>query len=141
MRTALTLIQQLNLHHWRNLDMKSILRNLRPLRVLVSLCVCAVLLLAAIPASPAFAASKIEQPANRVAEDYDLRSREALKDGGVSAPMPELQQQQEGGLNEVQGKAGKDELKRPSNSKGTTIEKQIEKALDGVHDKVEDTIK
>ncbi len=50
--------------------------------------------------------------------------------------MEEVQSRTGGGLNEVQGEAGKKNMKRPSNSQGaTTAQDIIERAMDKAQNK------
>ncbi|HEY9909308.1 MAG TPA: hypothetical protein V6D18_17095 [Thermosynechococcaceae cyanobacterium] len=117
---------------------------LRPLRFLLTFCFCALLWVAY--TAPSFAVPATGEPnpsANRAAKAYERVSREPLEAG---KPGPNLKEAQaktsDGGLNEVQGKAGLEEMNRPSNSGGSpTVEKRIEKALEGAQGKVEGIIK
>ncbi|MBW4579680.1 MAG: hypothetical protein KME42_08935 [Tildeniella nuda ZEHNDER 1965/U140] len=118
--------------------MKDVLAVLRPLRYLVTICLCAVLLFSYV--TPAFAAPIKNEPnavANQAAKEYEQESRDAI----ATDHPPNLNETQKktrgGGLNEVQGKAGLKEMKRPSNSEGTpSVERGIKGALEKVQDKM-----
>ncbi|MBD2021131.1 hypothetical protein H6F43_13175 [Leptolyngbya sp. FACHB-36] len=127
--------------------MKSVLAALRPLRFLLSVCICAFLLFSyALPTFDAAAVPLKDEPAknepnpsaNKAVKEYEQVARDALHTPGGPGPNLEETQArtQEGGLNEVQGRAGLEEMKRPSNSGGVpTVEKSIKNALEKVQDK------
>ncbi|XHX79339.1 MAG: hypothetical protein RBJ76_05250 [Stenomitos frigidus ULC029] len=118
--------------------MKDVLAVLRPLRYLVTLCLCAVLLFSSV--APAFAASAKNEPnpsANKAAKEYEQESRNAI----ATDHPPNLSETQAktkgGGINEVQGKAGLNEMNRPSNSGGIpSVEKDVKNVLEKVQDKL-----
>jgi ABC-type nickel/cobalt efflux system permease component RcnA len=113
--------------------MKSVLTALRPLRALLVVCFATLVLFSTV--SPSFAAAMKNEPnpsTNKAAKEYEQVSRDALETGH---PGPNLKESQEktkgGGLNEVQGKAGLEEMNRPSNSGGVpTVEEKIQDALE-----------
>lgn len=124
--------------------MKSIRFNLsawvRPVRVLISLCVCALLLFSY--ASPAYSAtkggmtgysgtsSKPKQGEENLLE-IEKKSQEAV----LSDPYSQEKTMREAnkGLNEIQGDADMDKMKRPENTTGVeSVEQKVEKALEAV---------
>lgn len=121
--------------------MKSVLTAFRPLRVLFSLCICALMILSTVlPATAAPMRNEPNPSANSAAKKYEQVSREPLESGH---PGPSLQEAQEktnnGGLNEVQGRAAIEDMKRPSNAKGSpAVESKIQDALEKVQDKIDD---
>lgn len=118
--------------------MKSVLTALRPLRHLLTVCFCAILLFSYV--APAFAAPMKNEPnptANQAAKEYEQESRDAIATDGPPSMKETQKKTRGGGLNEVQGKAGLDEMKRPSNSGGTpSVEKDIKNVLEKVQDKI-----
>lgn len=119
--------------------MKAILRSLR---FLVAVCISALLLFSSVlPTFSANAAPMKNEPnanANAAAKKYEQVSREPLEAGH---PGPNLKESQEktkgGGINEVQGTAAAENMKRPSNSGGVpTVEKDIKNALEKAQDVV-----
>lgn len=121
--------------------MKSVLH---PFRFLAMLCFCLLMLVSYV--APSFAVPMSNEPnssANKAAKEYEQAGRDSLE---VGHPGPTLKEAQEktsgGGLNEVQGTAGMEEMNRPSNSGGVpTVEKRIKNALEGVQDKAESVVK
>lgn len=117
--------------------MKAVLTVLRPLRYLVTLCLCAVLLFSY--AAPAFAVPATGEPnaaANKAAKAYEQESRDAIATDHPPTMSETQQKTKGGGLNEVQGKAGLNEMKRPSNSAGTpSVEKGVKNVLEKVQEK------
>ena len=117
--------------------MKDVLTALRPLRYLVMLCLCAVMLFSSV--APAFAVPARNEPnpeANQAAKEYEQESRAAI----ATAHPPNLEETQAktkgGGINEVQGKAGLDEMKRPANASGTpSVEKDVKNIIEKVQEK------
>ncbi|XGV96746.1 MAG: hypothetical protein ACAF41_28985 [Leptolyngbya sp. BL-A-14] len=118
--------------------MKDVLTVLRPLRHLVMLCLCAVLLFSYV--TPAFAAPMRNEPnaaANKAAKEYEQESRDAIATDHPPTLSETQRKTQGGGLNEVQGKAGIDEMSRPSNAGGTpSVEKDVKNVLEKVQDKL-----
>ncbi len=117
--------------------MKDVLTALRPLRHLVTLCLCAVMLFASV--APAFAVPARNEPnaaANKAAKQYEQESRDAI----ATDHPPNMKETQAktkgGGLNEVQGKAGLNEMKRPSNTSQTpSVEKDVKNIIEKVQEK------
>ncbi|MBW4472029.1 MAG: low temperature-induced protein [Stenomitos rutilans HA7619-LM2] len=118
--------------------MKDVLTVLRPLRYLVTICLCAVLLFSYV--TPAFAAPMRNEPnaaANKAAKEFEQESRDAIATDHPPSLGETQQKTKGGGLNEVQGKAGLNEMKRPSNSGGApSVEKDIKNVLEKVQDKI-----
>lgn len=113
--------------------MKSIRLNLsaliRPLRVVVAACVCAFLLFtAAAPAYSANASHPKSGEANLL--DIERKSQEAVLEDPYN--LKETQKEANKGLNEIQGDSDFNQMKRPENSTGQSIEGKIEKALEKV---------
>lgn len=120
--------------------MKSVLKMLRPLRFLFAVCISMLLVVSYV--APSFAAPMKNEPnasANKAAKEYEQVSREPLEAGHPGPNLEESQEKTQGaGLNEVQGTAGAEEMKRPSNSGGApTVEKQIKNALEKAQDKID----
>lgn len=105
---------------------------LRPVRLLLTVCVCAVLLMSY--ASPAYSANtNTSSPTGGEANllDIERKSQEAV----LSNPYDLKKQIEETnpGLNEVQGTADIEEMKRPENTKGVeSVEEIIGKSLEKV---------
>ena len=118
--------------------MKDALTVFRPLRYLLALCVCAVLLFSAV--TPAFAAPMKNEPnaaANQAAKEYEQESRDAIATDHPPTMSETQSKTRGGGLNEVQGKAGLKEMKRPSNAAGMpSVEKDVKNVLEKVQDKI-----
>ncbi|WP_058998497.1 hypothetical protein [Leptolyngbya sp. NIES-2104] len=114
--------------------MKSLLSALR---YVLTICLCAVLLFASVaPSALAQAVVKDKPMANepsssttKAAKEYEGAARETIDKGGLQSLEEVRDRTKGGGLNEVQGTAGFDEMKRPSNTGATSIEEQIEKGL------------
>jgi hypothetical protein len=121
--------------------MKSFLRSIR---TFLTVCLFSILLFSY--TLPSFAAPMRNEPnpnANAAAKKYEQVSREPLEAGH---PGPTLEEAQEkaggGGVNEIQGKVGIENMKRPSNSGGLpTVEENIKEALEAVEGKVGDIVK
>lgn len=93
---------------------------------------------------PAFAVTSGQNnPSNLTKGEEDLsgileQSREFMDSKGYFSTN-KVQRQSNRGLNEVQGAADLDKMKRPSNSQGTTVEKTAQKALENIQGKAEET--
>jgi hypothetical protein len=106
---------------------------LRPLRFLVIVFACSLLILSnSLPAS-AIGSSK-SKPSDGVVklDKIEQRAEDVLKTPlAPSAEEAQARSQEPGSLNEVQGAADINKMNRPSNSRGaTTAKDQIEGALD-----------
>lgn len=114
--------------------MKSLLSALR---YGLAVCLCAVLLFASVvPSASAQAVVKDKPMANesspevsKAAKQWEGAARETIDKGGLQSLEEVRDRTKNGGLNEVQGTAGFNEMKRPSNTNATSIEEQIEKGL------------
>lgn len=111
--------------------MKSLLSGLR---FFLTICLCAVLLLASVVPSAAAQTNVKDKPmtneASKIAKEYERTAKETIDKGGLQS-LEEVRDRSSGGaLNEVQGTAGFDEMKRPSNTSAKSIEQQIEEGLD-----------
>lgn len=105
---------------------------LKPLRFLFLIFTCTLLIFSSV--SPAFAASGSTTQEGQAAKVYTKKAQDALNDAPQS--LKEVQKRTAGGLNEVQGKAGIDKMKRPSNSQNaTTAQDYVERALDNAKTK------
>ncbi|WP_421657611.1 hypothetical protein [Leptothermofonsia sp. ETS-13] len=113
--------------------MKLISAVLNSLRFLVIIFTCTLLIFTS--TAPAFAASNDSTTQEgKAAKIYTKRAQDTLQNAPQS--MEEVQARTGGGLNEVQGKAGKENMKRPSNSQGaTTAQEVIERVMDKVQNK------
>lgn len=115
---------------------------LRPFRFLFAVCISALLLFSSVlPTFSANAAPMRNEPnanANAAAKKYEQVSRGPLEAGHPGPTLKESQEKtQAGGLNEVQGTAAVENMKRPSNSGGApTVEEKIKDALETAQDKV-----
>lgn len=115
--------------------MKSTNLLLRPLRFLVVVFACSLIILS--NSLPAFAmGSSKSKPSDGVVQldKIEQRSKDALKTPG--APLADeatARANEKGSINEIQGAADVNKMNRPSNSQNATTPKdQIEKALDKV---------
>ncbi|MER3434340.1 MAG: hypothetical protein C4288_13160 [Leptolyngbya sp. ERB_1_1] len=115
--------------------MKSLLSGLR---YVLTICLCAVLLFSSLAPSASAQAVVKDKPitndpsksATRAAKEYEGAAKETIDKGGLQS-LEEVRDRSAGGaLNEVQGTAGFNEMKRPSNTSATSIEEQIEKGLE-----------
>jgi 3-dehydroquinate dehydratase len=107
------------------------LQNLRPMRVVVAIVACVVLFLVA--TGPAFAMKGTQsQPSEGEAQLKGIykESEDALRNPPLS--LDRIQSKaNEGHVNDVQGAADIEKMKRPGNSQqATSVEEDIEKALD-----------
>lgn len=119
--------------------MKSILSTLR--FVLVT-CLCAVLLFSSI--STANAAPNPNQPikgeAAEPAKTYERTAKDAIDRGGLRSIEEITERAQNGAPNEIQGTAGLEGMKRPSNTGSTSIEEKIKGSLEKAQDKAGDSV-
>ena len=112
------------------------LSALRPVRFLVAVCVCAVLVFSY--AFPAY--SDTPQPTGNQTPpqagesqllDIERQAQETVLDKPYS--REETQDKTNTGLNEIQGAADLDKMKRPENSQGaTSVEDKSQKFLEGL---------
>jgi hypothetical protein len=119
--------------------MKSILSTLR--FVLVT-CLCAVLLFSSI--SAANAAPNPNQPikgeATEPAKSYERTAKDAIDRGGLRSIEEITERAQNGAPNEIQGTAGLEGMKRPSNTGTSSIEEKIKGSLEKAQDKAGDSV-
>lgn len=114
--------------------MKSLLSRLR--YVLVT-CLCAVLLFSSfVPSASAQAAVKDKPMTNepspesaKAAKKYEGAAKDAIDKGGLKSLEEVRDRSAGGGLNEIQGTTGIEDMNRPSNTNATSIEEKIEKGL------------
>lgn len=110
--------------------MKSMLSTLR---FLLTVCLCAVMVFSIAVSSASalpFKDEPMKNEAGQVAKEYEATAKETIDRGGLQS-LEEVRDRSKGGaVNEVQGTTGIDEMKRPSNTQGESIEAQIKKGLD-----------
>lgn len=119
--------------------MKTVLSMRRMRQVLVAVCAFVLLVFSAIaPVQAATNAPRTgEAESAKVMKKMENKGREILEAGGPTSL--ERVQRESRGLNEVQGAAGAEDMKRPSNSQGTSVEQRIERALEGLQDNTDST--
>lgn len=116
-------------------SIRSILSALRPIRILLAVCVCAVLAFGY--AAPAFS-DPVNPTASRTAPqegEVQLRgiereAQEAAIDKPYSREKTQAKAQE--GLNEIQGAADIEGMKRPENSEATSVEDKSKNFLDAL---------
>ncbi|NJP09848.1 MAG: low temperature-induced protein [Leptolyngbyaceae cyanobacterium RU_5_1] len=106
--------------------------NVRLVRLLIGIVACAALLFSAV--SPAIAAgmsqrSNPEQGETQLKDIYK-KSEDALQNPPLS--LEKTQRESNKGLNEVQGSADAEKMKRPDNSQATSFEERIEQVFEKV---------
>lgn len=117
---------------------------LRPIRTLVALCVCALILFSyALPAyslpNP-FAQDSATTTSEPTEGEDNLTQIEKESQEIVSRGQPAIPGQQESikktnpGLNAVQGTADAEKMKRPGNSESTSFEEMVGNALENLKD-------
>jgi hypothetical protein len=110
--------------------MKSMLSTLR---FFLTVCLCAVLMFSFVVSSASalpFKNEPMKNEAGEVAKEYESTAKDAIDRGGLQS-LEEVRDRSKGGApNEIQGTTGIDEMKRPSNTQGESIEGQIKKGLD-----------
>ena len=116
--------------------MRSISTLLRPFRFLIAFCFCALLLFSyALPAYSANTNSSDVRSGEANLLDIERKSQEAV----LSDPYDmdkQVKETKSGGLNEVQGTADIDKMKRPENTKNVeSVEDIIGKTLEKVEGK------
>ena len=105
---------------------------MRPVRFLIAGFICALLLFS--NALPAFSATSKPTEGEANLTEIERKSQEAV--AGKSPYDFDINKQQEEthpGLNEIQGTADIDKMKRPENTQGVkSIEEKVEDALEGI---------
>jgi hypothetical protein len=121
--------------------MKSIVSTLR---FVLMTCLCAVLLFSSV-VSTANAAPNPNQPikgeATEPAKTYERTAKDAIDRGGLRSIEEVTERAQNGAVNEIQGTAGIEDMKRPSNTGGSSIEGKIKGSLEKAQDKASDAAK
>jgi hypothetical protein len=103
---------------------------LRPVRVLLAIAVCAMLLISNIQPAAAFGSTKSNPSEGATQFDKVLDESERFIQSGPPS-MEDVQSGSEQGINEVQGNADADKMKRPENSQqATSVEEQVKHALE-----------
>jgi hypothetical protein len=113
-------------------NMTFVLSLLRPVRFLVIAFTCALLLVT--NAFPAFAIESYQSKPSEATTQL-LETQKKTDEIGRSAPpgMRKVQEESNKGLNEVQGDADIDKMKRPENSQSaTSVEEEIQNVLEKV---------
>ena len=118
--------------------MKSLLSTVR---FVITVCLCAVLMFSlAMPTQTASAVPMKNQPikgeASDAAKQYEGTAKDAIDRGGPQGIKEVTERAQDGAVNEIQGKAGIENMNRPSNSQGMgSIEDTLKKSLEKAQDK------
>lgn len=111
--------------------MKSLLSGVR---FILTVCLCAIVMFASIVPSASAQAVVKDKPmtneASKVAKEYERTAKETIDKGGLQSLEEVRDRTKGGGLNEVQGTTGFEDMKRPSNTSMKSIEQQIEEGLD-----------
>jgi hypothetical protein len=124
--------------------MKSLLSTVR---VVLTVCLCAVLMFTlAMPTQFASALPTKDQPmkneAGEVAKKYEATAKQAIDEAGPRGLEAVTERSQGGAVNEIQGTAGIENMKRPSNINDRgSIENTLKKSLEKAQDKTEDSAK
>ncbi len=118
---------------------------LSALRFFLTVCLCAVMVFSTVVSSAS--ASNLptkDQPmkneAGQVAKKYEATARDTIDRGGLQSLEEVRDRTKGGGLNEVQGTAGIEDMKRPSNTSAQSIESEIKQGLDKVKSKSDDVV-
>lgn len=118
--------------------MKSLSFNLsallRPVRLLLATCVCALLVFSQVlPAYSSPNSNPTSGEANLL--DIERKSQEAVLADPYSREKTQTEANK--GLNEIQGDSDINKMKRPENTRGAkSVEQKIETALEKIQDKV-----
>src|SRR5690349_15362531 len=113
-------------------NMTFVISLLRPVRFLIVAFTCAVLLIS--NAFPAFAIESYQSNPTEATTQL-LETQRKTDEIGRSAPpgLKKVQEESNKGLNEVQGDADIDKMKRPDNSQGaTSVEEEVQNLLEKV---------
>lgn len=111
--------------------MKSLLSRLRYALIV---CICAMVMFSSVVSSAAAQAVVKDKPmvneAGEVAKKYEKTAKDTIDQGGLKSLESVRDRAANGAVNEVQGTTGIEDMKRPSNTGGTSIEEQIDKGLE-----------
>lgn len=116
---------------------------LSALRFVLTVCLCAVVMFSTVVSTASasslpFKDEPMKNEASKVAKEYEATAKETIDRGGLQS-LEEVRDRSKGGApNEVQGTVGIEDMKRPSNSQGQSVEDQIKRGLDKVQDKTSD---
>lgn len=103
---------------------------LRPVRVLLAIAVCVMLLISNVQPAAAFGNAKSNPSEGATQFDQVLDESERFIQSGPPS-MEDVQSGSEQGINEVQKNADADKMKRPDNSQqATSVEEQVKHALE-----------
>ncbi len=123
--------------------MKSLLSTVR---VVLAACLCAMLMFSlAMPTQMASAVPMKNQPikgeASDTAKTYERTAKDAIDQGGPQGIKAIKERAKDGGLNEIQGTAGIEDMNRPSNSPGMgSIEETLKRSLEKAEGKAGDAV-
>ncbi len=124
--------------------MKSLLSTVRSV---LTACLCAVLMISlAMPTPMASASPTKNQPMKNEASDtakkYERTAKDAIDQGGPQGLEAVTERAQGGAINEIQGTAGIENMKSPSNSQGAgSIEETLKKSLEKAESKAGKAVK
>lgn len=101
----------------------------RLVRFLAAVCVCTLLFVST--ALPVWAVNSSPTKGEANLTEIEKKSQEAV----LSDPydLEKTQEEANKGINEVQGDADKDKMLRPENTKATSFEQQVKKAVDSMN--------
>ena len=103
----------------------------RLLRMLVAVCVCVFLFVST--AFPATAATSKPTQGEENLTQIELKSQKAAQSDPYSREKTQAEANQ--GINEVQGAADADKMKRPDNANATSFEEQVENLVENLTNK------
>ena len=109
------------------------MKLLSRIRYILVVGLCSLLLFSSFVSSASAQAVVKDKPmvneAGKVAKEYEKTAKDSIDKGGLKS-LEEVRDRASGGApNEIQGTAGIEDMKRPSNTSATSIEEQIEKGL------------
>lgn len=116
---------------------------LSALRFFLTVCLCAVMVFSTVVSSASAADlptkdQPMKNEAGQVAKKYEATAKETIDRGGLQSLEEVRDRTKGGGLNEVQGTAGIEDMKRPSNTSAQSIESEIKQGLDKIKNKSDD---
>lgn len=102
----------------------------RFVRSLIAVCFCALMFVS--NAFPAFAVTSSLTKGEAQLTGIEKEAQKAVLKDPMS--LEETQKKANEGINEVQGDADKDKMKNPSNTRATSFEQQVKKAVSNIKD-------